>query len=93
MFLSFLYPLINMIFFPGDLIEPDGFEKFYDILPAIIMRLALPVLRNENNRHVGKKGNQLMAQMNCPAGILGDLWLYGNDGKSNALFDDDGSVE
>ena len=34
-----------------------------------------------------------MTQLDCPAGILRDLWLYGNDGKGNALFDDDGSVE
>ena len=82
-----------MIFFPGNLIEPDGFEKFYDVLSAVIVRLAVSVLRNENNRHVGEIGNQLMTQLDCPAGILRDLWLYGNDGKGNALFDDDGSVK
>ena len=81
-----------MVFFPRYLVKPHGFQKFHDILAAIVVGRAAVILAHEDNGHIGKELRQFMAGLHHSGGVHGNRLFNGDNRKSNSLLDDDGSV-
>ena len=82
-----------MVFFPGNLIEPDGFQKLYNILSSVIVWGSIIVLAHEDDGHIGEEAGKGAAGVYQPGGIAGYFRPHGYDGEGHSLFDDDGSVD
>ena len=63
---------VNVILLPGNLIQPDGFQEFHDILPAVVMRCAGVILTHKDDGHIGEELRQFMARLHHSGGIHGD---------------------
>jgi hypothetical protein len=81
-----------MIFLPGNLIQPDGFQKFHDVFAPVVMGRTIVILAHEDDGHVGEEAGEGPARVYQAGGVAGDFRPYGYDGEGHALFDDDGSV-
>ena len=83
---------VDMVFLPGNLVEPDGFQKLYNILSSVIVWGSIIVLAHEDDGHIGEEAGKVAAGVYQPGGVAGDFWSYGYDGEGHPLFDDDGSM-
>ena len=81
-----------MVFFPRYLVKPHGFQKFHDILAAIVVGRAAVILTHEDNGHIGKELCQFMAGLYHSGGIHGDGLFHRNNSEGNSLLNNDCSV-
>ena len=84
--------LVDMVFLPGNLIQPYALQEFHDILPPVIMWGAVVILAHEDDGHIGEELGQLVASLYHAGGVHGDGLLDGYDGKGDSLLDDDSAV-
>ena len=46
---------VDMIDFPGNLVESDGLQEFYDIFASVVMWCTVLVLTHEDDWHIGEE--------------------------------------